>query len=106
MNFTTFNDVMIYLEMKQRVSGINLGLERMEQACKELGNPERKLKIIHYAGSNGKGSTLQFTKEMLMAQGYTVGSFTSPAQKKALDQITVNREIISQDEFLEISNNL
>ncbi|MDF2557349.1 MAG: hypothetical protein K0R71_1177 [Bacillales bacterium] len=106
MEFATIEQLNNYLEEKQKKSGINLGLDRMELACKELGNPEKDLKVIHYAGSNGKGSTLQFTKEILIAQGFSVGSFTSPAQKQMLDQIMYNHEMISEDEFLEISNEL
>lgn len=106
MNFTSNEQLISYLEDKQKKSGINLGLERMELACKELGNPEKELKVIHYAGSNGKGSTLQFTKEILLAQGFSVGCFTSPAQKTLCDQIMLNREMISKAEFLEISNEL
>jgi dihydrofolate synthase/folylpolyglutamate synthase len=106
MKFETFLQLEDELQLKQQNRGIDLGLERMENACKELGNPEKNLKVIHYAGSNGKGSTLNYNKEILIAQGYSVGSFTSPAQNKVNDQILINRTMISDDEFLLISNEM
>lgn len=106
MKFETFKQLEDELQLKQQARGIDLGLERMEIACKELGNPEMKLKVIHYAGTNGKGSTLNYNREILIAQGYSVGSFTSPSQNKMNDQILINQTMISDDEFLQISNEM
>ncbi len=58
---------------------IDLGLHRVEELLKRLGNPERKLPpIIHVAGTNGKGSTIAFMKAMYEAAGYKVHRYTSP----------------------------
>ena len=54
------------------------GLERMEALLKSLGNPEKDFKVIHIAGTNGKGSTAVMTASILEEAGYSVGLFTSP----------------------------
>ena len=54
------------------------GLERMQLLMEKLGNPERRLKFIHVAGTNGKGSTCAYLSSVLQACGYDVGMFTSP----------------------------
>ena len=58
--------------------GINLGLERMEELDRILGNPEDGLKAVHIAGTNGKGSTASFICACLAEAGYKVGIYTSP----------------------------
>ena len=52
-----------------------------------LGNPEQKVKFIHIAGSNGKGSTLNVTREILMNHGKRVGAFISPHLERPNEQI-------------------
>ena len=69
-----------------------------------LGNPERKTKFIHFAGSNGKGSTLNATREILMEHGLTVGAFISPHLERANERVTVNKQQISDADFLRIAN--
>ena len=55
-----------------------LGLIKTRQILKLLGNPEKKLKYVHVAGTNGKGSTSAMTAEILRHSGLKVGLFTSP----------------------------
>lgn len=69
-----------------------------------LGNPQHKTKFIHFAGSNGKGSTLNATREILMAHGLTVGAFISPHLERANERITINKQQISDEDFLRIAN--
>ncbi|MFH1439284.1 MAG: folylpolyglutamate synthase/dihydrofolate synthase family protein [Candidatus Woesearchaeota archaeon] len=57
---------------------INLGLERIEKLMKKLGNPEKDLKVILIAGTNGKGSTAAMISSILMESGFKVGLYTSP----------------------------
>jgi dihydrofolate synthase/folylpolyglutamate synthase len=57
---------------------MDLGLERVEQACQLLGSPEKRQKNIHITGTNGKGSTVAFLISILKNSGLQVGSFTSP----------------------------
>src|SRR5665648_794960 len=58
--------------------GSVLGLERIRKLMELLGNPEKKLKLIHIAGTNGKGSVSRYIYEGLRANGYRMGLFTSP----------------------------
>lgn len=57
---------------------IRPGLTRVEALLRLLGNPERELSMLHVAGTNGKGSTVAFTRSILQQQGLTVATFTSP----------------------------
>lgn len=59
-------------------SVIEPGLERMERVLAELGHPEQHDKIVHVAGTNGKGSTIAFMKAICEAHGVTYGAFQSP----------------------------
>ena len=72
----------------------------------QLGNPEKKTKFIHFAGSNGKGSTLNATRELLMEHGLTVGAFISPHFERANERITINKKQISDEDFLRIANRI
>lgn len=78
---------------------IRPGLEAIESALKNLGNPETKIKVIHVSGTNGKGSTIQFMETILQEHGYTTGVFTSPAIKDLHDQIRYNGEIATTEQI-------
>ncbi|WP_139892625.1 folylpolyglutamate synthase/dihydrofolate synthase family protein [Bacillus sp. D386] len=86
--------------------GMDFGLERMERVLRKLGNPERSIPCIHIAGSNGKGSTLTFLKHILVAEGYRVGTFTSPYLEKLNEQIMIDEEMISDNKLVELLNYL
>ena len=86
--------------------GMDFGLERMELVLGRLGNPEKKIPMVHIAGSNGKGSTLAFLKEILMAQGYKVASFTSPYLENPNEQIQIGHEMITNEELVDLLNEL
>lgn len=64
-----------------------------------MGNPDKDMKIIHVAGTNGKGSTCSFVNNILMAAGKTVGMFTSPHLVKINERIKINGQDISDDKF-------
>ncbi len=106
MYFKSVEDTQMYLEQKQNSLGIDLGLGRMERACGLLGNPEKQLRAIHYAGSNGKGSTLHYNQEILISQGYSVASYTSPAQQFVYDQIELNGAAMTAEVFVHEMNAL
>jgi dihydrofolate synthase / folylpolyglutamate synthase len=74
-----------------------LGLERMQAACAQFGNPERAFKAIHVAGTNGKGSVCAFTASMLRAQGTRVGLYTSPHLTRFAERIQVDGASVSDD---------
>ncbi|WP_226036520.1 bifunctional folylpolyglutamate synthase/dihydrofolate synthase [Aquibacillus saliphilus] len=86
--------------------GIKPGLERMDYMLKHLDHPEQQLKVVHIAGTNGKGSTLTFIKEALVQNGYKVGSFTSPSIDRFNHQIQINDQPISDQSLIEIVNKL
>jgi dihydrofolate synthase/folylpolyglutamate synthase len=69
--------------------GIKLGLENITELMDKLGNPQNKLKYIHVAGSNGKGSVCVML-ESILKQKYKVGKFTSPHLKRFNERITIN----------------
>ncbi len=75
------------------------GLLPMKEALKEIGRPEEKLRIIHFAGTNGKGSTLNYVKDILMSSGYKVATFTSPHLISHFDRICINNEWIKESSF-------
>jgi dihydrofolate synthase / folylpolyglutamate synthase len=69
-----------------------------------LGNPEQQSKFIHIAGSNGKGSTLNATREILMAHGLRVGAFISPHLERPNERVTINKQQITDEKFLAYAN--
>lgn len=79
--------------------GSKLGLERMESLCKSLDHPEDKIRVIHVAGTNGKGSVCRYIYEVLRAHGYKVGIFTSPYIGDFRERIEANDELISVEDL-------
>lgn len=84
--------------------GIKPGLERMQWMLEELGNPERHIKCVHLAGTNGKGSTLTYMRYMLEGAKYKVGTFTSPYIETFNERISVNGIPIADEEIAELVN--
>ena len=79
--------------------GSKPGLERTQELLKALGNPEKKLKFVHVAGTNGKGSTSACIASVLEKAGYKTGLFISPYILRFNERIQVNGEFISDDEL-------
>ena len=75
---------------------IKPGLSAIEEALALVGNPEKKLQIVHLAGTNGKGSTLTFLESIAKAHGLKVGKFMSPCILNVHDQIQVMQNPISE----------
>lgn len=86
--------------------GIRPGLDRIEMLMDKLGNPHRRLKFIHVAGTNGKGSTCAFLTSALLQSGYSVGTFTSPYITKFTNRFQYNNTDIPEETLLEIVNQL
>ncbi|QHJ71597.1 bifunctional folylpolyglutamate synthase/dihydrofolate synthase [Planococcus halotolerans] len=80
-------------------TSIKAGLDAIEQALAELGNPHKNQNFIHIAGTNGKGSTAAFIAAILMQHGKTVGNFFSPAIEDVHDQIQIDREPVNEEDF-------
>lgn len=86
--------------------GIRPGLERIERMMERLGHPHRRLKFIHVAGTNGKGSTCAFLTSVLRECGYTVGTFTSPYITKFTNRFQYNGEDIPEETLTMLANRL
>jgi dihydrofolate synthase/folylpolyglutamate synthase len=75
------------------------GLERIIKLIERLGNPQKELKIIHVAGTNGKGSVCHFISSILQQAGYSVGLYVSPHLERFSERIVVNGTEISDDDL-------
>ena len=86
--------------------GLNFrsGLGRMQRAVDLLGNPEKTYPIIHVTGTNGKGSTIAFMRELFAAHGKKVGTFTSPHIISINDRICINGQPIADEDFIRTAN--
>ena len=101
--FNTFQEAVIWIENAHRF-GEKLDLVRMNLACELLGHPEKTFKSIHVAGTNGKGSTSNFIKNILYDAGYLVGIYTSPYVVKFNERIGLNSDYISDDDVVHYAN--
>ena len=95
---------MNYIEALEYIHGVSWtfckpGLERIGELCERLGHPEKKLKFIHVAGTNGKGSTSAMLDSVLRAAGYKVGLYTSPFIRVFNERMRVDGKNISDDEL-------
>src|SRR5262245_15568303 len=82
----------------------DLKLERMQHLLDHLGNPHRALRIVHVAGSKGKGSTSAMIASILRQSGYRTGLFTSPHLCRVEERITVDDEPIGPEELTVLLN--
>ena len=80
--------------------GSRPGLDRTEELLARMGNPEKKVKYVHIAGTNGKGSTAAMTASILQQAGYRVGLYTSPFINKFHERMMVNGEMISDEDLI------
>ena len=95
---SSINTILEELYSLQRL-GIKVGLEHTVQLLDQIGNPHKKLRLIHVAGTNGKGSTCSILTKILIDHGLKVGLYTSPHLKKFNERIQINNCQIS-DEYI------
>ena len=86
--------------------GSILGLETIKTLLDELGNPQDKVKIVHVAGTNGKGSVFTFVQNVLLKAGYHVGRYASPAVFEYRDIIQFDGKNITEEEFAKYMTNV
>ncbi|CUP65960.1 bifunctional folylpolyglutamate synthase/dihydrofolate synthase [Clostridium baratii] len=79
--------------------GSNYGLERTERLLELVGNPHKKIKVIHVAGTNGKGSTTSMITSMLINEGFKTGMYTSPFLEEFEERIQIDRKNISKEDL-------
>jgi dihydrofolate synthase/folylpolyglutamate synthase len=101
----TFSQTLEYLYGLEHF-GISLGLENIEELCAACGNPEAQLKVVHVAGSNGKGSTIAFLKTLLREHGLTVGVYSSPHLRHFSERIVIDDTAISEAEIVALTREL
>ena len=99
----------MYDEIVDRLNRISqfapsTGVERGRRVLRNCGNPEKDLKIIHVAGTNGKGSTCAYIAQILQSNGYKTGLFTSPHLVDIRERIKINGQMISKSDFEEAYN--
>ena len=80
-----------------------LGLERIRELLERLGRPQDRLKFVHVAGTNGKGSICAYLASILGAAGYRTGMFTSPYIERFEERIRVDGVMISPDELRDVT---
>ena len=96
----TYEEAMKYIR-SVGMFGSNYGLDRTYRLLELLGNPQDKLKLIHIAGTNGKGSTTAMITKMLRGMGYKVGMYTSPYLEEFEERIQINGINIPKDRLVE-----
>lgn len=99
--FVNYTEAREYIAATERF-GIKPGLERIDKMMAYLGNPQDKLKFVHIAGTNGKGSTSTMIGSILTNQGYRTGLFTSPYILDFRERFMIDGMMISELEFAEI----
>lgn len=87
-------------------AAIKNDLDNTISICKYLGNPERKFKTIHVAGTNGKGSTSHMLASIFQEAGYTTGLYTSPHLYDFRERIKVNGEMCSKEFVTSFTNRM
>src|SRR5688572_886744 len=100
MNYQETLDYLFHaLPMFQRVgaSAFKKDLNNTLALCSHLGNPERKFKSVHVAGTNGKGSTSHSLAAVLQSAGYKTGLYTSPHLKSFTERIRIDGREIGED---------
>lgn len=92
-----YEEAMSYLKSIETL-GSSYGLATMQELMRRLGNIHENMRFVHIAGTNGKGSVVAYTANVLTQCGYTTGTFTSPALVSFRERIQVNGEYISKED--------
>ena len=100
-----YNEICRYLDSLGQFNE-GTGVERGRKLLNIIGNPEKELKVIHVAGTNGKGSVCSYIESCLRNEGYKVGLFTSPHLNTIRERIQINRELISEEDFTQYFNKI
>ena len=96
------NYISLIEELKKR--GSVPGLDAIEGLLEELGHPEDNLKVVHIAGTNGKGSIFAYLSSILIAAGFKVGRYISPTISCYEERFQINGEYITKDKLARLYN--
>lgn len=101
----TYTEALSYIDAL-KPGGMKLGLARMERVLSLLGRPQDRLRVVHVAGTNGKGSTARMIQAMATANGCKTGLFTSPAVTGVRDTIQIDGAPIPKADFAALTGEL
>ena len=101
--FKAMNEAVDWIEHAKRFTE-KTDLTRMNAICERLGHPERAFRSVHVAGTNGKGSTCNYIKNILQCAGYRTGIYTSPYVVCINERIGIDDDYISDEDFLKYAN--
>ncbi|PWL71495.1 MAG: bifunctional folylpolyglutamate synthase/dihydrofolate synthase [Clostridiales bacterium] len=96
-----YRQALEYIHSQKRF-GPKPGLERIQKLLSLLGNPQDRLRFVHVAGTNGKGSTTVMTASVLQEAGYKTGVFISPYVLDFRERMQVDREMISEADLTQL----
>lgn len=105
MTDMNYNKAIDYIETAGLL-GSKPGLSRITELCRRLGNPQEKIKYVHIAGTNGKGSVCAMLNEILISSGYKTGLFTSPHLISFRERIKINGAPIPKERLAEITEKI
>ncbi|MBU5364903.1 bifunctional folylpolyglutamate synthase/dihydrofolate synthase [Enterococcus devriesei] len=97
----TIKEAIAWIHSRQKF-GSRPGLERVQALLNKVDNPEKKVPVIHIAGTNGKGSTVAYLRSLLIEAGVTVGSFTSPYIEEFNERIAIDAKPISDQDLIQL----
>ena len=90
-----FDEALEYLQGRLRM-GVKLGNDRFLALLYRLGCPQNRLRVVHIAGTKGKGSTTAMAASVLSAAGYKVGAYLSPYVYDVRERVQINGDMISR----------
>lgn len=94
-----YNEIVRHIESSMKF-GCRPGLDRTAKLLDFLGNPHKKLRLIHVAGTNGKGSTTAMIANILSSAGYSTGMYTSPHLYRNTERMIINGKEITEEDFV------
>ena len=100
-----YRDVLAHLDALQ-MHKIKLGLGAMEDFLRQVGRPEKQMKFVHVAGTNGKGSVCATMSEVLNEAGYKIGVYTSPHLSSVRERFRIGRRYIEEECFARIGKQI
>ncbi|MBL1056493.1 bifunctional folylpolyglutamate synthase/dihydrofolate synthase [Ligilactobacillus agilis] len=103
MAITTYEEALAFIHGRTQFKK-SPTLDRMRYLVEKLGNPQLQLKMIHVTGTNGKGSTTAYLRDLLMSQGFKVGTYTSPFITRFNERISVNGQMIADNDLVALVN--
>ena len=93
-----YEEAMNFIQNTSKFGSV-LGLDNIKELLERLGNPQDQLKVVHIAGTNGKGSTLAFLAGIFRESGYRAGRYVSPASFCYEERFRIHEENISKEEM-------